>query len=117
MVAPRQARNLALIVHELATNSLKYGALSVASGLLTIAWRCEEGQIVIDWIEEGRNSAGYQESSCGFGTKLIDVMIRDLNGHIDRQPTETGFVCQIVLPTKSGDVAPAEQAAAAAPGL
>jgi two-component sensor histidine kinase len=48
-----------MIIHELGTNSAKYGSLSAADGSVEITWaieRCKENDLVLDWIEGGRRS-------------------------------------------------------------
>lgn len=68
-------QNLGLILHELATNSVKYGALSVAEGRVLLTWTMEEGadgepQVTIDWTEE--NGPPVEEpTASGFGTTII----------------------------------------------
>jgi PAS domain S-box-containing protein len=51
-LTPAAAQNFTLIIHELATNGLKYGALSGASGKVSIRWRSETGQLIFNWIEQ-----------------------------------------------------------------
>jgi two-component sensor histidine kinase len=107
-IEPRQARDLALIVHELATNSVKYGALSAPNGFLTVKWQTDNGFAVIDWIEKGRSKTEVH-SSTGFGTKLIDTMVRDLHGTIERQLEPIGFRCRIAFPIRTGEMSLAGQ--------
>jgi two-component sensor histidine kinase len=97
-MTPRQARNLALIIHELTTNSAKYGGLSMADGFLVVQWRLQSDEIVIDWKEKGRTSGADTEYVKGFGTRLIETMIRDLKGRIERVVSESGYACRIHLP-------------------
>ena len=51
LVGDASATSLALIVHELATNSLKYGALSNAAGTLEVAGVEKEGEVILTWTE------------------------------------------------------------------
>jgi two-component sensor histidine kinase len=97
-VSPRQARNLALVVHELATNSAKYGSLSVVDGFLFVSWRIQANEIIIDWKEKGRASGSNPDNVKGFGTRLIETMVRDLKGRIQRFVSESGYACRIHLP-------------------
>lgn len=61
---------LSLILHELATNAAKYGALRDAEGDVNVTWRLEESELVLDWIESGGPPVSAPQSQ-GFGTSLI----------------------------------------------
>ena len=82
---PRAAEVIGMALHELATNSLKYGALSAADGRVAISWQCPpagEG-FVIRWIESGGPPVATPERS-GFGTTLIrDVPRHNLSATVD----------------------------------
>ncbi len=99
-INPRQSRDLALVFHELATNSAKYGALSVPHGFLTVRWEIVADQLTIDWKEEGRSPSGGQEAPASFGSRLIDAMVRDLRGTIERKRDDTSYFCRISFPLK-----------------
>ncbi len=62
--------NLGLIVHELATNAAKYGALSRPEGRVRVSWRAEGDDLHIDWAEEGGPPV-VAPSRAGFGSRLI----------------------------------------------
>ena len=66
---------LGMVLHELATNAAKYGALSVAEGRLDIAWRLApaEGapQLVLEWVEAGGPAPGGPPLREGFGSQLL----------------------------------------------
>jgi len=74
-LAPQGALALGMAIHELATNALKYGALSVPQGKVRIAWRVEttpaELQFVLDWVEQGGPPVA-PPAHRGFGTTLIE---------------------------------------------
>ncbi|WP_267428155.1 GAF domain-containing protein [Methylobacterium sp. GC_Met_2] len=73
-ISPQAALSLSLLLHELATNALKYGALSAGTGKVRIAWRTEEGQaptLVLDWTESGGPTVTPPSNRGGFGSKLI----------------------------------------------
>jgi two-component sensor histidine kinase len=65
------ATTLALVVHELATNSLKYGALSASSGMLDIAGTGSDDEIRITWTERGGPSVAPPADEGGYGSKLL----------------------------------------------
>src|SRR5690242_20409381 len=75
---------LAMALHELTTNAIKYGALSNASGHIDIAWRLVEqngSQIELTWQESGGPTV--KPRPAGFGTKLVDRVLRDVGAEID----------------------------------
>jgi PAS domain S-box-containing protein len=79
MLPATSAQALALAVHELATNAVKYGALKQPSGRLDLAWHIEEGngkerRVVLDWRETGvvMPEGGSRPTRKGFGRELIE---------------------------------------------
>ena len=101
-LSARQALALGLVFHELATNAAKYGALSVASGCVKVAWRVVEtdgvASFALDWREEG-GPAIAPPKGAGFGSRLIKISIeQDLAGVIDIQYPPTGLTCVIQAP-------------------
>lgn len=75
----KQITPLSLIIHELATNSAKYGAIS-ASTPLAVSWRVENGRTVIEWREASDVKTTGHEA--GFGTRLLDIAATQLNGSV-----------------------------------
>lgn len=77
------AQTIGLVLHELVTNSIKYGALGHA-GQLSVRWRRDEADIRIDWREEGLATAT-APSGEGFGTGFVRKMVeRQLHGSFER---------------------------------
>ncbi len=103
---------MALILHELATNAAKYGALSVASGRLSVAWDfTAAGDIEITWAERGGPTV-VAPARTGFGSALIARSVPfDLGGEaaVDYRPD--GVVARFRLP--AGHVSPAGASATA----
>lgn len=64
------ATSFALILHELATNAVKYGAFSDPDGRLTITWRREADRLVLDWDETAPSAAAAAPAAQGFGSRL-----------------------------------------------
>lgn len=103
-VTPKQALSLRLIVHELATNAVKYGVLSNDGGSLRLSWRVEQNadrqrRIRLRWEERDGPKMKAPEQT-GLGVKLItNVSMHDLEGeaHLDYRPE--GLVCDIAFPT------------------
>jgi two-component sensor histidine kinase len=95
-VGEASATTLAMVVHELATNSLKYGALSSPTGTLDVSCALPQDQIEIVWTESGGPSVSAPEGAGGFGSKLVTrSMSLQLGGSIDRQWREEGVVVTI----------------------
>jgi two-component sensor histidine kinase len=69
---PKAALSLSLLLHELATNAVKYGSLSVPDGVIRVNWRREDGSLILDWVEQGGPPAAPPERT-GLGSRLIDI--------------------------------------------
>ena len=97
-LSARQARALHLVVHELGTNALKYGALSQPSGRIAIDCGVEDGgRIVIGWREcEGPKVAAPAKQN--FGSRLILVTLKQLGAELTPSFAESGYCYRIVLP-------------------
>ncbi|MEO6396064.1 MAG: HWE histidine kinase domain-containing protein [Devosia sp.] len=95
------ATSIALTFHELATNSLKYGALSADTGTLDVSGSTEEaGEVAIVWIERGGPSVAPADRTEGYGTKLLHrSMANQLGGSIDYEWGSEGLVVQLRMKT------------------
>lgn len=92
---------LSLILHELATNAAKYGALSVPSGRVQLEWRVEEGpageELALCWREHDGPRVT-PPTRIGFGTKLIDMGL--IGGcHVDRRYPPHGMEVDLRVST------------------
>lgn len=97
-VGEAAATSLAMVVHELATNSLKYGALSTNEGTLDVSTKSKEDQICLIWMERGGPPVEAPPQSEGFGSKLVRHSIyRQLGGSISHDWSEAGLVVTIEL--------------------
>jgi two-component sensor histidine kinase len=95
-VGERAATTLAMVVHELATNSLKYGALSKAAGLLDVSCKAQETEVVVVWTERGGPSVVAPAGGAGFGTRLVKRSMADqLGGSIDHEWSEDGLIVKL----------------------
>ena len=74
-LSPAESVNVALLLHELATNAAKHGALSVPGGRVRLTWELHDGMLWLDWREAGGPEA-HAPSHRGFGRKLIDMLSR-----------------------------------------
>ena len=93
---PDVALVLTMVIHELATNAGKYGALSRPDGEIDIAWEQVAGRLQFDWIE--RSGAQIQAPvRNGFGTALLHSSLDQFQGHIDRRFGPNGMSCRFSL--------------------
>ncbi|WP_082167254.1 PAS domain-containing protein [Methylobacterium aquaticum] len=98
-VGEKAATALALIMHEQATNAVKYGALSTASGRVTISLRCEGGTLLMFWQERGGPSIAGAPQRRGFGTRMSARSIElQLGGEIRHEWEPEGLTMRIAVP-------------------
>jgi len=101
---PRTAFNLALVLHELATNAVKYGALSTGAGVVTIDWsrQAEDGGVELTWCERGGPTVSAPAAE-GLGLDLI----RQLGGEdgasaaVRFEPGGLVWTCTLPAETRS----------------
>ena len=101
-VVPKTAISLSLALHELATNAVKYGALSVPDGRVSIRWDriVEDGieQFVLLWTEED-GPAVMVPRHRGFGTRMIERgLAAELNGTAEIEFAGSGLRCRVKAP-------------------
>ncbi len=101
-VPPPMALSLSMALHELSTNALKYGALSVPAGQVVISWKtvaASTGQrLILRWEEQGGPPVAAPTRK-GFGSRLIqDGLARELNGVVQIVYEPAGVVCTIDVP-------------------
>lgn len=98
-ISQRAATPLALVFHEFATNSAKYGAFSVPEGRLQLNIEEQDDNVVIHWRESDGPEVVEPESD-GFGSRLIDMSIkRQLGGTIDLDWHKDGLRAAITIPS------------------
>ena len=101
---PKLALPLGMIIHELGTNSAKYGSLSVAGGSLDISWAVERRSgdtLVLDWIERGGPSVD-KSPRHGFGLTLIEREVsHGLGGKAKIEFEDTGLRVNLRIPLDS----------------
>lgn len=91
------APGLALLVHELATNAVKYGALSVDEGRVAIVLEIHGLTAKLSWVEQGGPGTGTVSQS-GFGTRLLKAALANCGGSASRRFEPTGVVCEMSSP-------------------
>jgi two-component system CheB/CheR fusion protein len=99
---PKAAETFALAIHELATNAIKYGALSQPAGRINISWRVENAaeaaQLIFDWREKGGPTVMPPKRK-GFGSELLERTIAfELKGKTTLAFDPAGFSCTISVP-------------------
>jgi two-component sensor histidine kinase len=95
-VGEKSSTALALVFHELATNSAKYGALSVASGTLDVSCNADVDEVAVMWTERGGPPVAAPASPEGFGSKLVHrSMAAQLGGTIAFDWSAEGVVATL----------------------
>jgi two-component system CheB/CheR fusion protein len=97
LLSPQHAQNFALALHELATNSVKYGALSKSTGMVEVSWTIEPNRpasiLRFTWQERGGPPVN-PPLRRGFGTQLLNAVCSDVR----LQYAVDGFRCDIAVP-------------------
>lgn len=93
-----QSRALALSIHELATNSAKYGALSCPEGRVLVSWSVAPAELQLAWQELGGPPVRPPKRE-GFGSRFVRQMLAKKGGSIKTEWLEAGVVHKILLPT------------------
>jgi two-component sensor histidine kinase len=70
LLPPDHALGLGIILHELASNAARHGALSTPKGTVRVSWTFEDGEVRLNWIEAGGPPVDAQRQT-GFGSRLI----------------------------------------------
>lgn len=100
---PQMAMHTALMLHELGTNSVKYGALSKAEGKISIGWTVCGDALRLDWRERGGPPIKAPVGR-GFGTTLIEQTVRGEGGSANRSIEADGIHWELVLPLAHADI-------------
>jgi two-component sensor histidine kinase len=87
------ALSMTLLVHELATNAAKYGALSVESGVVSIHWSVSNHILELFWRETG-GPAVAQPTHRGFGVRLISGALEQFSGSTEMIFETSGLICR-----------------------
>jgi PAS domain S-box-containing protein len=104
-LAASKALSLALAIHELATNAMKYGSLSSVNGTVAISWSIgKSGDIPMlrfEWREQGGPPAQAPVAR-GFGSRLIErALAAEFRGKVQMDFAPEGLVCSLTAPLKS----------------
>jgi two-component sensor histidine kinase len=99
LLEPDAAQSVAVILHELATNAAKYGALSAPQGRVQVEWsRAADGRLVLRWTETGGPLISAPTRK-GFGSRVMEAMIRGQKGEVRFDWRGEGLACEIAFPT------------------
>jgi two-component sensor histidine kinase len=90
---------LSLIVHELTTNAVKYGALSKTEGRVSVSWKLIRDRLELEWVERGGPKPSTPANE-GFGTTLLRAGLKQFNGCVDMQfePNGLRVKLSVILP-------------------
>lgn len=96
-IAPQAATPLALVFHELATNSAKYGALSAEHGTVNLSIADAGDTLLLRWIERGGPKPKGKRTE-GFGSRLVEMSIAGpLGGKWERRFERDGLICELTV--------------------
>jgi PAS domain S-box-containing protein len=92
------ATALALLLHETATNAVKYGSLAVADGSVQVDWSADADKLELNWSEQG-GPPPREPSVLGFGSLLVQRSVEgQLQGTLTRQWRPEGLLKQVSIP-------------------
>ena len=87
------ARNIALVIHELTTNSVKYGALSNDRGAVRVEWTFKDDQCIMFWRERDGPTVT-PPAATGYGSRMIKASLAAIGGSIKTEFCSDGFACE-----------------------
>ncbi|MBP0614801.1 sensor histidine kinase [Jiella mangrovi] len=91
--------HVALLLHELTTNAIKYGALSRPDGRLAVVWSLDGESLTFHWSEDGGPRLSGRPASRGFGSQLIELCITmQLEGEMEVEWLPTGMQLRARIP-------------------
>jgi two-component sensor histidine kinase len=98
-IGERNVTNVALVLHELATNSAKYGSLSKANGAVQLSSAVESGSLQLTWKEVGGPEVTGPSDQQGFGSVLTRQIIGNhFSGKLDQLWEKSGLVVKLEIP-------------------
>ena len=97
LLSPKLALMMALLIHELATNAAKYGALSHSAGKISVRWSHSDPWLNLEWRESGGPPVTVPNHR-GFGTRLFLRALEQFGGKVEAAFAPTGLVCKLSVP-------------------
>ena len=99
-----------LMLHELATNTARHGALSAEEGAVSLSWsEKQQGELEIVWRESGGPKIGPPDRT-GFGSSLLRQLARQLGGDVALDWRDDGLLARLVISAKAYSPAPSPSA-------
>lgn len=98
LLSAKQVLGLSMILHELYTNAVKYGALCTDEGHIALDWETRDGQVELAWSENG-SACERDGKGSGFGERMIAMSAKaDLGGSIEREWRPEGLQLTLRFP-------------------
>ncbi|MET4697033.1 two-component sensor histidine kinase [Constrictibacter sp. MBR-5] len=95
----QSSNGMALVLHELATNAAKYGALTTEHGRIAVDWRLSEGKLALQWEETGGRPIEAEPASTGFGGSLVRTIVQhQFDGTLSYDWRGDGITVRIAVP-------------------
>ena len=104
-LSPKAGQAVSMVLHELATNAAKYGALSVHGGRVSARWQRRmngnaDAPVVLEWQESGGPTVQSPDTS-GYGSEVIrDLIPYELGGKVDLAFASEGLQCRLEIPAE-----------------
>ena len=104
LLPPRHLLSISMVLHELLTNALKYGALASPEGRISIVWSAGEDGVTLDWTETGLLGVR-PPTRRGFGSKMIAMSVaHELKGISESEWHSRGLTFRLAFPLPNQDV-------------
>lgn len=108
VVSESAITSVAMLIHELATNSAKYGSLSAETGRLALSCQHDGPDFLIIWTETGGPTPAKAATTVGFGSQMKDRIIKQLDGAISRHWAKDGLIVTMRMKTALLGTVPSE---------
>lgn len=103
LLPPKHLLSISMVLHELLTNALKYGALTSADGRIALVWSSGEEGLTLDWTETGLNGVT-PPARRGFGSRMIAMSVaHELKGTSESEWHSHGLAFRLTFPLANQD--------------
>jgi PAS domain S-box-containing protein len=101
LLPPTVTQALAMAVHELATNAVKHGSLSVPGGRVAVSWSIRDRLLRFRWAEAAGPTVAGSPVRRGFGSRVLDGTVRgQLGGKVSLVWEDSGLICDLEVPIR-----------------